>query len=230
MLSNINYYVLDETVACNLYLRLYHLYASDTSPDPKLSGRNKSENFFFPHQVQLSSNIHLREHHKPLVSASITDTQAQESTLPVGRLSTGEVLRGWCSAPAPWSSVPTGAALGALNAVPAPPCLHQSPPQLPQLITWRHNNPCKQSCCLSRSSLCSVGHYPGSYLALTSFKGNKRCSSGNSRYHLEARSTVLKIASWKPYCIKRTWHFWNEIFVVQRLCITFRHTQIISLS
>lgn len=45
-----NYYVLDETVACNLCWDC-HLYTSEhTSPEPKLSRRNEGENCFFPHQ------------------------------------------------------------------------------------------------------------------------------------------------------------------------------------
>lgn len=79
-------------------------------------------------------------------------------------------------------------------------------------------------------SMFSRALLPSNHLALTNFKGNKRCSSSNFSSHLEARSTVLKIASWKPCWRRRIWHFWNEIFVTQRLCIAFRHAQIICLS
>lgn len=74
-------------------------------------------------------------------------------------------------------------------------------------------------------SMFSRALLPSTYLALTNFKGSKRCSPSNARPHIKARSTVLKIAPWKPYWKRRIWHFWNEIFVVQRLCIAFRHDQ-----
>lgn len=161
-----NYYVLDETVASNLCWDSATYTSEHKGPDPKLNGRNESENCFFPHQEQLSSNIHLEVHHKPVVSAPFTDTRKHKTAPGLW----GVWARGRCSeddaqlllhGPVSPQEMPQQWELWML-------CQHLlvciRTTQATTADKMEPQRSCKQkwslqsSCCLGRNSLCLGGH------------------------------------------------------------------------
>ena len=166
-----DYYVLGATVASNLPWDSVARTSEHTGPNPKLNARNESEDYFSPCQVQVPLNSHIKVHYKALVSVSITDIH--KCKRPPGLQG---VWADWRrseedrSATATWSSALTGAtpsaeAPGAQGAMLVAPFFASEPPKLPQLINWRHDDPCKQNwtsrslCCLGRNSPCVIASY-----------------------------------------------------------------------
>lgn len=156
-----DYYVLGATVASNLPWDSATFTSEHVGPDPKLNERNESEDYFSPCQVQVPLNSHAKVHHKAPVSSSITDTH-KRNRLPGLQGVQADQRQSDSSATATWSSAP---AAGAWGAVLAAPFFAPELPKLPQLINWRHDDPCKQnwtswSCCLGRNPLClTASHY-----------------------------------------------------------------------
>jgi len=127
-----DYYVLGATVVSNLPWDSATHTSEHTGPNPKLNGGKESEDYFSPCQVQVPLNGHIKDHHKALVSSSITHTH--KCKRPPGLWGV-QADRRWSeedsSATATWSSALTGSApaveaAGARGAIWAAPFLHQN--------------------------------------------------------------------------------------------------------
>lgn len=74
-----DYYVVGATVAINSPWDSATHALERAGPDPKLNGRNESEDYFCPCRLRAPLTSHAKRHHTALVSPSVRDTQTPET-------------------------------------------------------------------------------------------------------------------------------------------------------